>query len=85
MTIKKPDLARPGRHRCKVPDCQVTVTLNRLMCLPHWYQVPEPLRKEIWATWRNGAGVFDPAYRAAVREAVAAVLAAGRETQGGGA
>ncbi len=63
-------------HPCKIPACPVTVTADRLMCPPHWYQVSKALRDRVWATWRSGAGVFSPEYREAVREAVAAVEAA---------
>lgn len=60
-------------HPCKVPACPVTVAPDRLMCAPHWYQVPRALRDRVWATWRSGAGVLTAEYREAVRQAVAAV------------
>ncbi len=59
-------------HKCTVPACTRQIPVHRLMCRPHWYQVPKPLRDLIWATWRSGAGVFDPQYRDAVRRAIAA-------------
>jgi hypothetical protein len=64
--------AQADTHRCRIPGCGQAVPLARLMCRPHWYQVPKPLRDRIWATWRSGAGVFDPEYREAVRQAVEA-------------
>ena len=75
----------PGRGwpagRCRMPGCPAGVGRLRLMCRPHWYQVPKPLRDRVWATWRSGAGMFTPEYRQAVREAIAAVQArpAGRQ------
>lgn len=66
----------PGAGRCRIPGCGMAVGRMRLMCRGHWYQAPKHLRDAIWATWRAGAGIFDPAYRQAVRDAVAAVQAA---------
>jgi hypothetical protein len=63
-------------HKCamsRVRLCEDRVPLNRLMCRPHWYQVPKHLRDLIWATWGGGAGILDPEYRQAVRDAIAAV------------
>jgi hypothetical protein len=71
-----PGQSRPGAARCRIPGCPAQVGRRRLMCRPHWYQVPKPLRDLIWATWRSGAGVLDPAYRRAIAQAVAAVQAA---------
>lgn len=68
-----------GTGRCRIPGCRTRVGRRRLMCRPHWYQVPKPLRDVIWATWRSGAGIFTPDYRHAVCQAVAAVQAAARE------
>lgn len=75
QTGRGPNPARLNRHKCRVPGCTQMVRPDRLMCRPHWHQVPRPLQEIIWATWRSGAGVFDPEYRAAVRDAVAAVQA----------
>lgn len=57
---------------CRVPGCAVTISPQRLMCRPHWYQVPKDLRDLIWATWCSGAGLFSDAHQQAVRQAVAA-------------
>lgn len=70
-----PSQARPGAPRCRIPNCVTPVGAGRLMCRPHWYQVPKQLRDLIWATWRSGTGVLSPAYRQAVRQAVGAVQA----------
>ena len=71
-----PGQPRPGARRCRIPGCTATVSPERLMCRPHWYQVPKHLRDLIWATWRSGAGVLSPAYRHAVRQAITAVQVA---------
>jgi hypothetical protein len=65
-------------HPCEIPACPVLVASDRLMCRPHWYQVPKLLRDLVYATWRSGAGVFTPEYREAVRQAVEAVQARGQ-------
>ncbi len=71
-----PRPAPPRAASCRIPGCRAVVGRRRLMCRPHWYQVPKPLRDLIWATWRSGAGAFTPGYLQAVRQAVAAVQAA---------
>ncbi len=70
-------------HLCRVPGCRVKVGADRLMCRPHWRQVPKPLRDQIWATWRSGAGLATPAYQHAVGDAVSAVTATTAGTTGG--
>ncbi len=47
-------------HRCRIPGCRTRVGADRLMCRPHWHQVPKPLRDRIWVTWRSGAELFTP-------------------------
>jgi hypothetical protein len=64
-----------GSHRCPVTRCPVRVAPDRLMCRPHWYQVPKPMRDAVWATWRSGTGAATPAHTAAITAAVAAVNA----------
>ncbi len=44
-----------------------------LMCRPHWYVVPRPLRDAVWTAWANGAGAGSAAHRAAITAAVDAV------------
>jgi hypothetical protein len=63
-------------HECAMSRaglCGRRVPLHMLMCRPHWFQVPGHIRDAIWATWLGGAGVLDPGYQRAVRDAVAAV------------
>jgi hypothetical protein len=62
-----------GSHECPVRACPARVAPDKLMCRPHWYQVPRPLRDAVWATWRSGAGAGTPAHTAAITAATAAV------------
>jgi hypothetical protein len=73
-----PGQPRPGARArgCPVGTCRAPVGAGRLMCRPHWYQVPKRLRDQVWAAWHSGAGVFSPAYRSAVGQAIAAAQAA---------
>jgi hypothetical protein len=41
-------------HCCHVPGCDEEVPPDRLMCRPHWYMVPAPLRRLVWYTYRSG-------------------------------
>ncbi len=60
-------------HRCPAGGCRQKIRAGRLMCRPHWYQVPKPLRDAVWATWRSGAGTGTPAHTAAIGAAIAAL------------
>ncbi len=70
-------------HPCAVPGCTAAIGTDRLMCLPHWRQVPKAARAEIRESWRDlqavrGRGVEAvlaalPRYRAATQAAVAAL------------
>lgn len=62
-----------GSHRCPCRACKARVAPDRLMCPPHWYQVPKPMRDAVWATWRSGAGAGTAAHTAAITAAIAAV------------
>ena len=48
---------RPAGH-CPAPGCGNQISLSRLMCRVHWYQIPRQLRDRVWATWRSGEGVL---------------------------
>jgi hypothetical protein len=58
--------------RCPVPGCGDQIDPSRLMCRRHWYQVPRPLRNQVWATWRSGQGALSREHADAVRTAIAA-------------
>jgi hypothetical protein len=55
---------------CPVPGCDAVIGATRLTCRRHWYQVPKPVRDEVWAAWRSGAGAFTSRHRRAVRRAL---------------
>jgi hypothetical protein len=87
-TAAQPAPAGPGngpaparvftRRRCRVRGCRARIGRDRLMCRPHWYQVPKPLRDQVWAAWRSGAGAATSEYRQAAAQAITAAQA-GRE------
>ena len=53
-------------HPCPVSGCSRNVAAHMLMCRPHWYQVPLPLRNAVWAAWRGGAGAGTGRHMAAI-------------------
>lgn len=59
--------------RCPIEDCPKTIQWHYLMCGRHWRQVPGELRREVWRTYDNGAGVGTPEYRQARDAAIEAV------------
>lgn len=65
----------PGSHLCPAAGCRQPISPGRLMCRPHWYQVPKPLRDTVWATWRSGAGTGTSAHTSAVLAAISAATA----------
>jgi hypothetical protein len=58
--------------RCPVAGCGDEIDPSRLMCRHHWYEVPRPLRNQVWATWRSGQGALSREHTDAVRTAIAA-------------
>lgn len=62
-----------GSHQCPARDCGQQVGPGRLMCRPHWYMVPRPLRDAMWATWRSGQGAGTEAHQLACDAAIRAV------------
>lgn len=38
-------------HKCPVEGCVRNVPDTLLMCKPHWFRVPAPMRMEVWKTW----------------------------------
>lgn len=38
---------------CDAPGCKVEIPRGRLMCRPHWFAVPRPLRLAISAAWKE--------------------------------
>ena len=39
------------KHTCAV--CEREIGLDYLMCLTHWRQVPQPIARRVWSTWRS--------------------------------
>ena len=57
--------------RCPVTGCGRQISLSRLMCRGHWYEIPKQLRDRVWATWRSGEGVLSAEHCEAVLSAIA--------------
>ena len=62
-------------HKCPADGCTQRVAVHMLMCRPHWYMVPKPLRGAVWAAWAGGLGAGSPEHTAAITAAVDAVNA----------
>jgi UPF0042 nucleotide-binding protein len=65
-------------HFCRIPACRTAIDADRLMCALHWYQVPRPLRDEIWRLSLTGpAHLYWPTseewYLDAIERAIEAV------------
>jgi len=43
-----------GFTTCHAVGCSERIPRNMLMCKPHWFKVPKPLRDEIWRTYKAG-------------------------------
>src|ERR1700761_3153447 len=71
--LPRPGQVEPAQHQCPVGGCQQDVRASRLMCRPHWYQVPKPVRDIVWASWRSGEAARSVEHAAAIRAAIAAV------------
>lgn len=74
-------------HQCPGPGCERRVPVGQLACRTHWFQVPEPLRNEVWAAWRvlmraiEQPGDLTPAgerHKAALAAAIATMREVGR-------
>lgn len=37
--------------QCPIPGCTASAQPGELLCTPHWRQVPEDLKKQVWRTW----------------------------------
>lgn len=57
-----------AQHKCAAVDCEEQIPSQLLMCRPHWFAVPKPIRDEIWRAYRN-EGVLSEAYIEAVTAA----------------
>ena len=68
-------LAKIGR--CQVRRCDVRISLDKLMCAPHWHLVPKPLQRAVYDAWETlkteRCSVNREAHRQACLAAIAAV------------
>ena len=39
-------------HTCPITGCTAQISTARLMCLPHWRQVPDDLKTAVNRAWR---------------------------------
>jgi hypothetical protein len=58
--------------RCPVPGCGDQIDRTRLMCRRDWYQVPKPLRDQVWRTWCSGLEAHSRNHLHAVLKAIVA-------------
>ena len=78
--MAKANSARATTRVCEVPLCGASIPAGKLMCLPHWKEVPRPIRQRINQAWRTVRGRGTRAYRQAAladyRQAVAEAVTA---------
>ena len=41
-------------HHCAALDCAAKIPRKMLMCKPHWYALPKPMRDAIWSNYQEG-------------------------------
>ncbi len=73
------------KHHCHWPGCTEQVPPAKWGCRPHWYALPEDIRRRIWATYRvdqESDGRPSEAYVEVAREAQAWIAARQPPTQG---
>jgi hypothetical protein len=56
---------------CRIDGCQNTHRRSLFSCRPHWSRLPGAMKREIWRTYRDGAGVFKMDYIQACEDAEA--------------
>lgn len=42
--------------KCRVDGCSVSHADDQLACRKHWFQLPKPVRDEIWRLYRESPG-----------------------------
>ena len=60
------------KHTCHWPTCTTKVPPRMWGCKRHWFMLPEEIREEIWATYREGQEIDKKpslAYRTAAAKA----------------
>lgn len=54
---------------CPIPGCKAQTKPGHLMCKPHWFSVPQPLRAAVnrtWANFRKDPKAYSSARQAAI-------------------
>lgn len=46
-------------RECPVEGCTEQHDRKMLMCRTHWFEVPKPLRDELWRAYDHGRGLLD--------------------------
>lgn len=46
-----------SKHTCHWPGCKTQVKPSLWGCAQHWFRLPLPLRKRVWAAYRPGQEV----------------------------
>ena len=57
MEVRPAKTGQSGLHICQVPGCTLAISRRHLMCATHWFEVPMPIRTEVFKTlagWLNG-------------------------------
>lgn len=62
-------------HECPATGCTRRVGIHMLMCRPHWYMVPKPLRDDVWDAYAGGMGAGSGEHTDAITAAIDAVNA----------
>lgn len=47
-------------HRCPAPGCEERVPRAQYACRAHWFQIPKPLRDELWRAYREDGALSEP-------------------------
>ena len=58
-------------HECPKIGCGERISITKLACQPHWFDVSRELRREVYRTWQHGLGAGTPSHRRAVAAAIA--------------
>jgi hypothetical protein len=59
-------------RECPVEGCTNQHDRSLLMCRPHWFMVPKPLRDELWGAYRSTEGILGERYSKARDACIAA-------------
>jgi hypothetical protein len=59
-------------HECPVGGCDKDVSYSMLMCRPHWYSVPKPLRNALYRAWNYGQGAGSVEHNSAMERCISA-------------